>query len=186
MPQPTLVTERLILRPFDATDADDVRRLAGDYRVSSTTASIPHPYPEGAAAAWIQTHQPAFEKETEVVFAITHSGMGSLIGAVSLLEISRSHARAELGYWVAVDYWSQGLCTEAVRCLIDYAHRELRISRIVAQCLARNTASARVMEKAGLLREGVLRQHINHHGKVEDVYVYGLNLPGREAIEPLA
>jgi ribosomal-protein-alanine N-acetyltransferase len=180
MQQPTLITERLTLRPFALADASDVRRLAGDVRVASTTASIPHPYPEGAAEAWISTHQPAFEARTAIVFAITASGTGSLIGAVGFVDISTPHARGELGYWVAFEQWSQGVCTEAVRRVIEYAHRDLGITRIVAQCLARNVASARVMEKVGLMREGVLRQHINHRGNFEDVLVYGCVLSGRK------
>ena len=173
MPQPTLVTESFTLRPFQPADAQDVRRLAGDFRVSSTTASIPHPYPEGAAEAWISTHQSSFEAKTAIVFAITNSDTNSLLGAVSLINISNLHSRAELGYWVGFEYWSRGVCTQAVCRLIEYAHNELGITRVVAQCLARNVASVRVMEKAGLIREGALRRHINHRGTFEDVYVYG-------------
>lgn len=177
--QPTLHTERLILRPFSLADAEDVRRLAGDPRIADTTLSIPHPYPEGAAEAWIATHAAGFAARKEIVFAVTEAKSGSLVGTVVLLDISVEHAMAELGYWTGTEYWSRGFGTEAALRLIQFAREELGLTRIVAKCLARNPASARVMEKLGLQREGYLVQHIKKHGRYEDVLFYGLVLPGR-------
>jgi ribosomal-protein-alanine N-acetyltransferase len=104
MEQPTLITPRLRLRPFVLTDAADVQRLAGDQRVSSPTVAIPYPYPDGAAETWIAGHQPSVQAKTQVTFAITASESGSLLGAVTLLNIAPSHARAELGYRVGFDH----------------------------------------------------------------------------------
>ena len=177
--QPTLSTDRLILRPFSLADAADVRRLAGDARVADTTKTIPHPYPEGAAEAWIATHAAAFAARKEIVFAMIETRSNLLVGAAALLDVSEEHARAELGYWAGVEYWSKGFCTEAALRLIQFAHQELGVTRIVARCLARNPASARVMEKAGLRREGYFVQDLKKHGRYEDVLFYGLVLPGR-------
>ena len=102
-----------------------------------------------------------------------------MIGAVALLDIALLDARAELGYWVGVDYWSQGYCTEASERLIRFAYDELGITRIVACCLARNPASMRVLAKLAMQPEGRLPQHVHKHGVFEDVLLYGLNLPGR-------
>ena len=167
------------MRPFKISDADDVERLAGDFRVAETTAAIPHPYPKGAAIAWISTHQPAFDSGTGVVYAITDSASDVLLGAISLLDISAHHARCEIGYWVAHNHWSTGICSEAARAIVEYAYTELGITRVVARCLARNVGSARVIEKAGLIREGHLAKHVNHRGVFEDVLLYGIVLPGR-------
>ena len=179
--QPRLRTPRLTLRPFEITDADDVERLAGDFRVAETTAAIPHPYPKEAAVAWISTHQSTFDGRTGVVYAITDTASGELLGAISLLDMSERQARCEMGYWVAHNHWSTGVCSEAARAIIEYAHKELGITRVVARCLARNFGSARVMEKAGLVREGLLAKHVNHRGIFEDLLLYGIVLPGRQA-----
>ena len=177
--QPTLHSPRLTLRPFELSDANEVERLAGDFRVAETTAAIPHPYPKGGAIEWISTHKPKFEGQTGVIYAITDSETGDLLGAINLLDISVEDTRCEIGYWVAHSHWKRGICTEAARELINYAQSEFGITRVIARCLARNPASARVMEKLGLVQEGRLVKHVNHRGKYEDVLLYGSVLAGR-------
>lgn len=179
--QPVLTTPRLCLRPFSAADAADVQRLAGDARVALPTAAVPHPYPDGAAEAWIATHASAFAALQEVTFAICLRQTDALLGAISLMQIDLPDARAEVGYWIGVDHWRQGFGTEALACLIGYAHQGLGLTRIVARCIASNPGSARVMEKAGLQREGLLRQHTRKQGRFEDMLLYGIVLPGRQA-----
>ena len=177
--QPSFDTPRLILRPYDSSDASIVQRLAGDQRVADAATTIPHPYPDGAAEVWIATHATAFEAKKEITFATTLRTTGQVVGTVSLLDISARHARAELGYWTGVPFWGAGYCTEAVARLIAYARECLGTSRIVGRCLARNPASARVMEKAGLVREGHLVKHVLKNDSYEDVLLYGVVLSHR-------
>lgn len=177
--QAVLETERLLLRPYVLADAAKVQRLAGDARVADTTANIPHPYPDGAAQTWIAGLAAAFAAGTRIVYAATLRQDGAVIGTVALHDIVAAHARAMLGYWIGVPYWGQGYATEAVRRLIDHGHTAHGLSRIGGACLARNPASARVMENAGLRAEGRLVAHECKHGVFEDLLLYGLVLPGR-------
>ncbi len=174
--QPLLESARLVLRPYQASDSSDVKRLAGDRRIADTATAIPHPYPEGAAQAWIATHAPAFDASNEITYAVTLRGSEVLVGTVSLLDISPKHSRAEIGYWTGFEFWGLGYCTEAVCRIIPFAYEHLNTTRIVARCLARNQASARVMEKAGLRKEGHLLKHVLRNGKYEDMLLYGLAL----------
>ena len=176
--QPILESSRLVLRPFQEGDAPAVQRLAGDRRIADAATTIPHPYPDGAAEAWIASHLPSFIAGTEITYAVTQREGALLVGTVSLLDISTKHARAELGYWTGVEFWGSGYCTEAVCRLIPFAYEHLGTTRVVARCLARNPASARVMEKAGLRKEGYLAKHVVKNGTYEDVLLYGLVLPG--------
>jgi [ribosomal protein S5]-alanine N-acetyltransferase len=171
--QPTLESERLVLRPYRLQDAPDVQRLAGDRRIADTTTTVPHPYPDGAAQVWMARHASVFEAGTGAAFAVTLKANGALLGTVSLLELSAQHARAELGYWMGVPFWGQGYCSEAVQRLLAFAHADLSVTRIVARYFARNLASARVLEKAGLTREGLLAKHTFKNGRYEDVLLYG-------------
>lgn len=182
--QPTLVTSRLSLRPFHMADAADVRRLAGDAKVAETTLALPFPYPEGAAEDWIAKHPSQYDAQSEVTFAITLLEEGILVGAIALMGLSETHRRAELGYWIGAEYWSNGYCTEAVTQVIRFACDQFGVTRITGQCLARNPASARVMTKAGMLPEGKLCLHARKDGVFDDVLLFGINLPARHIHHP--
>lgn len=181
MLMPTLHTERLVLRPFVAADAPTVQILAGHPRIAATTTNIPHPYPDGAAEGWIASHAGAFADRRELVLAVTGRDTGTVLGAVSLIDIQLRHQRAEVGYWMGIDYWGQGFCTEAVEALMAYASANLGITRFVGRCYGGNPASARVMEKCGMTYEGTLRQHVVKWGQCDDMLLYGRVLPQRPA-----
>jgi len=171
--QPTLHTERLMLRPFVAHDAFDVERLAGAREVADTTLNIPHPYPHGAAAEWIRLHGPAWDAGTSATFAIIGKKTGALVGAISLI-IKREHRRAELGYWIAVDCWNRGYATEASQQAIDFGFGVLGLHRIEARHFLRNPASGRVMEKLGMQREGIERDAAIKWDRFEALAVYSI------------
>jgi ribosomal-protein-alanine N-acetyltransferase len=166
--QPSLGTSRLLLRPFQLSDAPRVRELAGDRAIADTTLAIPHPYPEGAAEAWIGTHAARFAEGAEAAFAITRRDGGELIGAIGLL-ISKAHARAELGYWIGRSYWGHGFATEAGRAVLEFGFGALRLHRVQAHYLTRNLASGRVLEKLGLTLEGVHRGAVKKWDVHEDL-----------------
>jgi [ribosomal protein S5]-alanine N-acetyltransferase len=171
--RPTLTTERLILRPFVQEDAAEVTRLVSDRRIADTTLNIPHPYEETVAESWIGTHADAAERDEGLTLAVTERATNAMVGAVGLT-IARAHRRAELGYWVAVEYWGRGYATEAAHAMLDYAFGSLDLARVVAHCLTRNPGSWRVMEKLGMQREGRLREHVVKWDVPEDIWIYGI------------
>jgi len=171
--QPILKTDRLILRPFSFNDAPIVQKLAGDYNVAKTTLNIPHPYADGEAEKWIATHVPLFNIGKIVTFAIILSETNQLTGAISLI-LAPEHDRAEMGYWIGKSYWGKGYCTEAARRLIKYGFEELKLNRIFAHFMTGNPASGRVMEKAGMIYEGHLRQHVKKWDVVQDLKIYAI------------
>ena len=171
--QPILHTRRLILRLFNLADAADVQRLAGAYEIAATTLTIPHPYEDGMAETWINTHPAQLADGTGIVYAITLRETGALCGTVGLT-IKTEHQRAELGYWLGVPYWGRGYCTEAAETLLDYGFRTLELHRILAVHLTRNPASGRVMQKIGMRHEGTLREHIRKWGVFETIECYAI------------
>jgi RimJ/RimL family protein N-acetyltransferase len=170
-PQPSLFTDRLVLRPFTLDDASEVQRLAGDRAIADTTLAIPHPYPDGAAEQWIATHAPLFAASQLANFAITSRTAPALLGAVGLT-IEPEHARAELGYWIAVAHWGCGYATEASRAVLDYGFRTLHLHRIHARHLVRNPASGRVMQKLGMRFDCVQRESVRKWEVLEDLAHY--------------
>jgi RimJ/RimL family protein N-acetyltransferase len=171
---PRIATARLLLRPFAPDDAPAVERLAGAFEVADGTLTIPHPYPEGAAAAWIATLAPAWAAGSLLTLAIAHAGAPhEPLGAVGL-HIRPEHARAELGYWIGLPFWGRGYATEAARALMDHGFATLGLDRIEASHFTRNPASGRVMQKLGMRLEGVLRHAYRRWGRPEDVALYAV------------
>ena len=168
MLQPILHSRRLILRPFVASDALSVERLAGAREVADTTLNIPHPYPPGAASAWIATHPVEWARRNGVAYAITLRPTDELIGAVSL-GMSAAHAQGEIGYWIGTGYWNQGYCTEAGRQLVVFGFETLGLHRIQGRHLMRNPASGRVLTKLGMRLEGIHRDAIRKWNRFEDI-----------------
>ena len=171
--RPTLHTARLVLRPFTVADTPDVQRLAGEREIASTTLNIPHPYTEGMAEQWINTHQEVYARGEAITFALVRRADHALIGSIGL-RLSQPHARAELGYWIGIPFWQQGYCTEAAQAVVRYGFEVLRLHRIYASYLTRNPASGRVMQKIGMTYEGCVRQHVQKWGVFEDLALYGI------------
>lgn len=169
---PILETPRLILRAFVPGDAPRVRELAGDHAIAAMTCAIPHPYPEGAAEEWIASLPESWESGKSVHFALTLRATGELIGGCGLV-FNELHKRAELGYWIGKPYWNNGYATEAARAAIQYAFAR-GFKRVFAEHYHTNPASGRVLEKAGMTFEGVLRQHMIKWDKPMDMHVYSI------------
>ncbi|MBC7854912.1 MAG: GNAT family N-acetyltransferase [Pirellulaceae bacterium] len=170
--QPTLTTERLLLRALALADAPTIQQLAGDREVADTTRLIPHPYPDGLAETWIASLQPRYEKGEGVSFGIALKD-GPLIGSIGLLLNLVDH-HGELGYWIGKAWWNQGICTEAAAAVLGYAFETLELERVFANYFARNPASGRVISKLGMKQEGILRRHRCKWGQYEDLIVCGI------------
>ena len=168
---PALHTRRLVLRAIRPGDAEAVTALARDRRVSRWLLSFPHPYPEGAAAAWIAAARARARSGRGATFAITQDG--AVIGAIDV-RVSARHGHAELGYWLGRAHWGQGLAAEAGGAVVAWAFRRWRLRRIWAQVLGDNHASARVLEKLGFSPEGVRRRHLRKGRRWYDAHQFGL------------
>lgn len=149
-------------------------RFAGSREVADTTISIPHPYSEEQARAWIAACTTKSSAGKAIVFGIVTREDAGLIGAVGLREIDAEHSQAEMGFWIGVQSWGKGYATEAARRVVRYAFEELKLNRVYAHHMVRNPASGRVLEKVGLKREGLLRQRVRKWGVFEDVVLLAI------------
>lgn len=149
-------TGRLVLRPFAAGDAAAVESCVSRWEIASMTTRIAHPYPAGAAAAWIAGQQAAREQASEHTFAITLQDQDQPIGAISLRHSEPGNF--ELGYWLAPERWGQGLATEAAQAMVVYGFEKLGAEALTSAHFADNPASGRVLEKAGFRANGIGRQ----------------------------
>jgi RimJ/RimL family protein N-acetyltransferase len=170
---PVLETPRPRLCPFVLDDAARVQTLAGDARVADTTFNLPHPYPDGVAQKWIETHAGLAEEGAHYVWAVGEKAFGELAGNISM-SVTAKPSRGTLGYWLGVPFWNKGLMTEAVAAVRDWGFDTLNLHRIEAACYTRNPGSYRVMEKCGVWREGLMRGYYRKNDRFEDLYQYAI------------
>ncbi len=130
---------------------------------------FPHPYTLEDGEEWLRA---ALVQDPEVNFALATDR--ELIGSIGLKlgEDVYRHA-AEVGYWLGEPFWSRGIATRAVRALSDWAFADFGLLRLHAYVFGDNTASMRVLEKAGFEREGVQRRAVVKSGRVLDQILYG-------------
>lgn len=166
-------TNRLFLRLFEISDAKMVQTLAGNEEVASTTLSIPHPYPDGAAESWIERVRNASQTGDIYSFAMVNKADKMVIGCVSL-RVSKSDNQAELAYWVGRPFWGQGYATEAAQMVVKFGFKELNLNYINAAAMSRNPASYKVMQKIGMKPIDNNPKQVLKAGVYEDLVHYGL------------
>ena len=108
-----------------------------------------------------------------VVRAISDKPQGDLVGLCGVA-ILRGAEEGEIWYLVEPESWGKGLATEAVKRLLDFGFGELGLHRIWATCLPENPASARVLEKAGMRKEGFLVKNLKIHGAWKSSFLYAI------------
>src|SRR5262245_13471861 len=123
--------------------------------------------------SWLSIQVPAFEQKTAFEFAIVAAD-GRYLGGCGLNQLDAINRRANLGYWVRSAATRQGVATAAVRALRDWAFGATDLVRLEIVVASGNTASHRVAEKAGAVREGVLLRRLLLHGRFHDATMFSL------------
>jgi ribosomal-protein-alanine N-acetyltransferase len=165
-----LKTQRLVLRPFQAGDVDDVYAYAfhpewGQYILASTKR-----YTHDDAGRFV-SHAILQDRMQYPIFAIVIDG--HVVGSVGL-HVNATHGIADLRFALGKSYWGQGLITEATTALVDWGFNTLAIEKITAATDARNVSGIRIMEKLGMTQEVLwLRNRINQGNRVDEVH-YGI------------
>ena len=147
-----LKTSRLVLRPFELSDAPDVFAYAQDPDWAPFLP-VPSPYTYRDAEEFVAVSFLA-DWESHPRFAITLHG--TVIGSMNI-RVDLRNGAAEIGYAIGREYWGQGITAEACNALLDWAFEEYDLARICAKAELENSQSLRVMEKLGMQREGITR-----------------------------
>ena len=163
-----LATPRLALRPFGPGDVDDVFEYAQDPEWAEYLLdSVPQPYTRRDAERFVADRMLA--PKTQPSWAIVLVGIGGII-----LSIDSKHETGQIDYALARPHWGQGLMTEAASAVIDWGFSQRGLSRISSHADLRNRLSWRVMEKLGMVREGVSRSKRKDprpgHPRIDFVY----------------
>jgi [ribosomal protein S5]-alanine N-acetyltransferase len=157
-----------VLRPYRATDAKIITPLMNDRDVwINLSDRVPHPYLLKHARGFIAMQS----KKKPLNLAITVNDIP--VGGIGIRpgeDISR--VSAEIGYWLGREHWGKGLGTAALIGMTKYVAETFEFSRVFALIFTRNPASARILEKAGYVREGAMKQSVIKDGVIEDEYLY--------------
>lgn len=161
------------IRKWKLSDAKDLAASLSNKKVQDNLRDgLPYPYTEQDGKEFISAMLSADESET-FAFAITVDNM--VIGSIGIFRQGNIHRHtAELGYYIAEEYWGKGIMTEAVKQICEYVFAKSDIIRIYAEPFAYNIASCRVLEKVGFQYEGTLRSNAVKNSKVIDMKMYSL------------
>jgi [ribosomal protein S5]-alanine N-acetyltransferase len=157
-----LETDRLIVRPYTLDDAEAAFAFFGDPEVTRYLGYTGEPHPDLETTRQRLTAHAAAHSSPRGLdnWAVIEKSTGMLIGGGGLAELDES-VDVEVFYHLRVDRWGNGYATELTRALIAYAFETLELPRVVGLAYTANTASQRVMMKAGMTHLG-LRHAFGH------------------------
>lgn len=161
----------IALRPWDMEDLSDLVKYANNPKIAQNlTDMFPHPYSREDGIAFIQMTK---NLKDGVIFCVTvDDEVAGSIGVFMQKDIMRRNA--ELGYWIAEPFWGKGICTSAVKLIVQYGFAHFDIDRIFARPFGRNIGSQKVLMNAGFAFEARFHQNIIKNGILEDELFFGI------------
>ena len=165
-----LKSKNLVLRPYKTKDLEELISNLNDKKVTRFMSGAVYPYTKNDGIKWLKRCHTLKRKNSrkEIIFVIEKGK--KFVGSISLNKIKKH--KAELGFWIGRKYWNQGIMTEAVRTVTEFAFNKLNLKKAYAYVFSKNRNSARVLEKNGFKIEGFLKKDRYKDGKLVDVYLY--------------
>ena len=162
------------LRPFQLSDLQSLVKYANNYNIAKNLSNkFPFPYTQDHGIAFINLALSAVPQE---IFAIVVNG--EVAGSIGVHPQQDFYCKnAEMGYWIAEDYWGKGIVPEAIKLMVAYGFRTFDITRIFARTFDTNIKSQRVLEKTGFKLEAELAGTFYKNGTVYDELIYALRKP---------
>ncbi|MBU0904431.1 MAG: GNAT family N-acetyltransferase [Firmicutes bacterium] len=172
---PKIETERLILRRMELSDTQKVfDNWLSDERISENRVNSEH-----------KTVSETTERVTKIVdgyvnkdfcwWAIERKVDGELIGEIDLYDFDNTTGNCEVSYSIGYEWWNQGYATEALRAVVEFGFRQMNIHKIAAAHNTDNPASGKVLVKAGMVQEGIIKHMIrNAKSQYKDCTIYGI------------
>lgn len=163
-------SKNIILRPYTRRDVKELFQNFNDRKVTKFISDAKYPYTIKDAEKWIDFCKKAYKKipKKDIILAVEKDK--NFIGSVSLRRIKKH--KAELGYWLGRKYWGKGIMAEAVRSMVNFGFRKLKVRRIYAYVFENNKRSAKVLEKNKFEIEGFLKKDRIKDNKFINVYLY--------------
>lgn len=163
----------IAIRKWKIDDAEQLKNALNNEKIlNNLRDGIPYPYTIEDAKEFI-TQTLNAPVNSQYSWAITADN--KVIGSIGIFRKDNIHCyTAEMGYYIAEEYWGKGIMTKAVKEACDYIFEKTDIIRIFAEPFAHNIASCKVLEKAGFKLEGILRNNAIKNNKILDMKMYSI------------
>ena len=165
------------LRELSIDDAMDISRLM-TYNISRSLWEVPYPYTVENALNFINSSHRDFNSLKAVNFAIQYKnnpeGVNRLVGIISLKNTDYDNKKANLGYWIGELYWGNGIATESVALVINYAFSVLGLKELCAYVYSENKASIRVLEKNGMTKKEQVNEYNRMSGRYKNTFKFAI------------
>lgn len=165
------INYEISISPWKLDEIDYLVKFANNKNISDNlTDAFPHPYTVEDGIKFITTYM---NDNPPRAFAIRINGKP--IGSIGVFPQTDIHAKnAEMGYWLAEEYWGMGIVTKAVKLVVEYGFKTFDIDRIFARPYGTNIASQRVLEKAGMNLEARFYKTVIKNGEYKDELYYSI------------
>ena len=167
---------RIVIRPLRAADIEaEYEAVRESIPEVSAWMAWCHPgYRIEETTAFIMSRDEAWKNDTDYGFGVFEVGTGKFLGGTGLNFVNRVHNCANLGYWVRTSCTGRGIASSAARLAARYGLEHLNFQRIEILAAVGNFPSQRAAEKAGAVREGILRKRLLVKGQPQDAVLYSL------------
>ena len=157
------------IRPWKFSDKESLAHYANNWNIwINLRDGFPYPYTPEDAEVWLNM---VVNKKPVTQFAIEVDDKA--VGAIGFIIKEDVHRiQAEIGYWLAEELWGRGIATAALKAVTEYAFNNCAIRRIYADVFEWNTASVKVLEKAGYKLEVRQKESVIKNGEIIDQFVY--------------
>jgi len=164
---PTIDGQIVKLRELLISDAIDMSNLM-THNVSKSLWEVPYPYTLENALSYVDSSHKEFRLLKAVNFAILYKNnikSNGLVGIISLKNLNIEQKKVNLGYWIGESFWGNGIASESVKLVINYAFSVLRLEEVYAYVYSQNKPSIRVLEKNGMTRAGEVNEYSKKLGR---------------------
>lgn len=175
-PFPVLKTNRLLLRQLEPADVNEVFIMRTDDRAMEYIDRAKCKSTE-EALAFIEMLNRLENNNESITWGITFQGQKNIVGTICIWHIDVDNYRAEVGYTMLPDYFGKGIMQESLAKVLEYAFQQLKLHSVEARVNPGNSASIKLLERSGFVREAYFKEHYLYEGKFKDTVVYSILTP---------
>lgn len=162
-----IIGQKINLRDINPKDAQSIYDNIKDKRITRYLLTK-QPYTIKMARDFIKRVKVDDSHKKAYHFGIEDKKTKKIIGMVGLRSWSHEHRHAEVGYWLGLNYQRQGIMSEALTLVLDFAFKKVKLNRVQAGVMRPNVASAQLLKKLGFKYEGCSRRHFFRNGRWQD------------------